>query len=108
MNKHVATITDANFETDVLQASKPVLVDYSATWCGPCRALEPAVDQIAERFEGRVVVGKVDVDENQRTASKYGVRGVPTLMLFKDGAVVATRVGAMSAAQLASFVENNI
>lgn len=108
MSTAIATITDTNFESQVLRAPQPVLLDYWARWCGPCKTMEPAVAQLAQQFADRLVVAKIDVDENQIAPARYGVRGIPTMMLFRDGAVVATRVGAMSAAQLASFVEGHL
>ena len=103
--KHV---TDASFEADVLQAQKPVLVDYWAEWCGPCRMIAPILDDIANDYEDKLQVAKMDVDKNQETPAKYGVRGIPTLMLFKNGQLTATKVGALSKAQLAAFVDGNL
>ena len=86
-------ITDASFEEVVLKSDKPVLVDFWATWCGPCRMLGPVIEELATEYEGRVVVGKVDVDNNQEFAAKYGVRNIPTVLVFKDGEVVGRQVG---------------
>ena len=102
--KHVS---DASFEQDVLKADTPVLVDYWAEWCGPCKMIAPILDEISRDYEGKLQVAKVNVDENNGTASKYGIRGIPTLMLFKNGAQVATKVGALSKSQLANFLRDN-
>ena len=101
-------ITDASFDEDVLQAEKPVLVDYWAEWCGPCRMIAPILDDIAKDFGDKLQVAKMDVDKNQEIPAKFGVRGIPTLMLFKNGQLAATKVGALSKAQLAAFVEGNL
>lgn len=89
------TITDQNFETEVLKSSQPVLIDFWAVWCGPCRAIAPIVEQLAGEYDGKVKIGKLDVDENPETAVKYGVRSIPTLLLFKNGQVVDTIIGAV-------------
>jgi thioredoxin 1 len=101
-------ITDDTFEQEVLQSNTPVLVDYWAEWCGPCKMIAPALDQIASEYEGRLKVAKLNIDENQSTPPKYGIRGIPTLMLFKNGNVEATKVGAVSKTQLAAFIDSNI
>jgi thioredoxin 1 len=103
--KHVS---DASFEADVLKAQGPVLVDYWAEWCGPCKMIAPVLDDIASTYEGKLTVAKLNIDENQETPAKHGVRGIPTLMLFKDGEVAATKVGALSKSQLAAFLDANI
>ncbi|MGD9872128.1 MAG: thioredoxin TrxA [Thauera sp.] len=103
--KHVS---DASFEQDVLKAEAPVLVDYWAEWCGPCKMIAPILDEIARDYEGRLQIAKVNVDENNATASKYGIRGIPTLMLFKNGAQVATKVGALSKSQLTLFLDSHL
>ncbi|WP_339450436.1 thioredoxin TrxA [Pseudomonas sp. EA_5y_Pfl2_R50] len=103
--KHVS---DASFEADVLKATGPILVDYWAEWCGPCKMIAPVLDEIASTYEGKLTVAKLNIDENQETPAKLGVRGIPTLMLFKDGEVAATKVGALSKSQLAAFIDANI
>ena len=103
--KHVS---DASFEADVLKAEGAVLVDYWAEWCGPCKMIAPVLDEIAETYKGKLTVAKLNIDENQETPAKQGVRGIPTLMLFKNGNVEATKVGALSKSQLAAFLDANI
>jgi thioredoxin 1 len=100
--------TDATFEQQVLKSDTPVLVDYWAAWCGPCKMIAPVLDEIARDYAGRLRVVKVNVDENQSVPARYGIRGIPTLMLFRDGAVLDTKVGAVSRSQLASFLDNHI
>ena len=107
-NEKIIHITDDTFEQEVLQADTPVLVDYWAEWCGPCKMIAPALDQIATEYQGRLKVAKLNIDENQSTPPKYGIRGIPTLMLFKNGNVEATKVGALSKTQLAAFIDSNI
>ncbi len=108
MSEKIIHITDDNFEQEVLQSNTPVLVDYWAEWCGPCKMIAPALDQIASEYQGRLKVAKLNIDENQSTPPKYGIRGIPTLMLFKNGNVEATKVGALSKTQLAAFIDSNI
>ena len=102
------SVTDDSFDQDVLGASEPVLVDFWAEWCGPCKMISPALEEIAEELGGRLTVAKLNIDENPLTPQKYGVRGIPTLMLFKDGQVAATKVGALPKSQLAAWVESVI
>ncbi|MDD2850920.1 MAG: thioredoxin [Desulfuromonadaceae bacterium] len=101
---NVLAFTDANFDRDVLQSDIPVLVDFWATWCAPCKAIAPLIDTVADEYAGKVKVGKVNVDENQVTPGKYGVRGIPTIVLFKNGAVVEQVVGAVPKSQLDALV----
>ncbi len=100
------TTEDGTFEQDVLQAQGPVLVDFWAEWCGPCKMIAPALEEIASEMDGRVTVAKLNIDDNPQTPQKYGVRGIPTLMLFKDGQVAATKVGAVGKSQLLEWVES--
>ncbi len=108
MSEHIQYVTDATFDTEVLQSPLPVLVDYWAEWCGPCRMIAPILDEIAKEYAGRLGVAKLNVDENQQTPQKYGIRGIPTLMLFKNGNIEATKVGALSKSQLAAFIDSHI
>jgi thioredoxin 1 len=107
-NPLIKYVTDASFEADVLQAAGIVLVDYWAEWCGPCKMIAPVLDELATDYQGRVTIAKVNVDENTATPAKYGIRGIPTLMLFKNGAVLATKVGALSKSQLAGFIDSHL
>ena len=104
----IQRVTDDTFEPEVLKADTPVLVDYWAEWCGPCKSIAPILDEVAREYEGRLKIAKINVDENQQVPAKFGIRGIPTLMLFKNGAVEATKVGAMSKSQLAAFIETNL
>lgn len=108
MSEHIVHITDDTFETEVLKAAQPVLVDYWAEWCGPCRMIGPILDELAVEYADRIKVCKLNVDENQNTPPKYGIRGIPTLMLFRNGQVEATKVGAQSKSQLAAFLDSNL
>ena len=101
-------ISDGSFENDVLKSELPVLVDYWAEWCGPCKVIAPVLEEIAAEYKGRMKVCKLDIDENTDTPPKYGIRGIPTLMLFKNGTVEATKVGALSKSQLTAFLDSNI
>ena len=101
-------VTDDTFEPEVLKSATPVLVDYWAEWCGPCKSIAPILDEVAREYDGRLKVAKINVDENQLTPAKFGVRGIPTLMLFKNGNLEATRVGALSKSQLTAFLDSNI
>jgi thioredoxin 1 len=108
MSEHIHHVTDDTFEPEVLQADKPVLVDYWAEWCGPCKMIAPLLDDIAKDYAGKLKVAKLNIDENQATPPKYGIRGIPTLMLFKNGNLAATKVGALSKSQLMAFIDSNI
>ena len=108
MSEHVMNVTDADFDAQVLQSGEPVLVDFWAEWCGPCKMIAPVVDEIAKSYAGRLKVAKVNIDENQQTPRAYAVRGIPTLMLFKDGKVQATQVGAVSKTQLQQLIDRSL
>ena len=106
--KDLQHVTDSTFDPEVLKSDTPVLVDYWAEWCGPCKSIAPILDEVAKEYEGRLKIAKINVDENQEIPRKYGIRGIPTLMLFKNGNVEATRVGALSKSQLTAFLDSNI
>lgn len=108
MSQGIVTVTDDTFEEEVLKSSGPVLVDYWAEWCGPCKMIAPVLEEIARDYAGRVKIAKLNIDENPSTPPKYGIRGIPTLMLFKNGAVEATKVGAVSKSQLSAFLDGNL
>mgnify|MGYP000725076236 FL=1 len=104
----ISHVTDDTFEAEVLKSDVPVLVDYWAEWCGPCKVIAPVLEEIAAEYDGKIRVCKLDIDSNEDTPPKYGIRGIPTLMLFKNGAVEATKVGALSKSQLTAFLDSNI
>jgi len=108
MTDSIKHVTDASFESDVLKSDIPVLVDYWAAWCGPCKMIAPLLDDAAKAYQGRVMIAKLNVDDNPDTAAKFGIRGIPTLMLFKDGKAAATKVGAMSKSQLTAFLDESL
>jgi thioredoxin 1 len=108
MSENIVHTTDTEWETDVLKSDKPVLVYYWAEWCGPCKMIAPILKEIADEYGDRLKIVKLDIDANQETPPKYGIRGIPTLMLFKGGEVEATKVGALSKSQLAAFLDSNI
>ncbi|HEX9584013.1 MAG TPA: thioredoxin TrxA [Gammaproteobacteria bacterium] len=108
MSENIVHITDETFEEDVLKSGQPVLVDYWAEWCGPCKAIAPILREIAEEYAGKLKIAKLNIDENPETPPKYGIRGIPTLMLFKDGNVEATKVGQLSKSQLSAFIDSNL
>ena len=108
MSDNIVYTSDDGFDADVLGADKPVLVDYWAEWCGPCKMIAPILDEIADEYSDRLKICKLDIDANQATPPKYGIRGIPTLMLFKNGELEATKVGALSKSQLQAFLDSNI
>jgi len=108
MSKNIIHLSDATFETEVLQSTTPVLVDYWAEWCGPCKMIAPILDEISKDYEGKLKIAKLNIDENAQTPAKFGIRGIPTLMIFKNGNVEATKVGALSKSQLITFIDSNI
>lgn len=108
MSDNITNVTDASFEEDVLKAEGPVLVDYWAEWCGPCKMIGPILEEVASDYAGRLKICKLNIDENSDTPPKFGIRGIPTLMLFKGGSVEATKVGALSKSQLIAFLDSNI
>lgn len=108
MSENIVHVTDETFEEEITKSQQPVLVDYWADWCGPCKMIAPILDEIATEYEGRVKIAKLNIDENPGTPPKYGIRGIPTLMLFKNGNVEATKVGAVSKSQLTAFLDSNI
>lgn len=107
-NELIKHVSDASFDADVIQADQPVLVDYWAEWCGPCKMIAPILDEVATSYDGRVTVAKMNVDQNREVPAKFGIRGIPTLMLFKSGQLAATKVGALSKAQLTAFIDANL
>ena len=108
MSEHIHHVTDDSFDPEVLQSATPVLVDYWAEWCGPCKMIAPILDEVAISYEGKLQIAKMNVDENRDIPAKFGIRGIPTLMLFKNGSVEATKVGALSKSQLTAFIDSHI
>ena len=108
MGGTIVHVTDETFERDVLKSDRPVLVDYWAEWCGPCKMINPILEEISEEYAGKLTIAKFNIDENPSTPPKYGIRGIPTLILFKDGNVEAIKVGAVSKSQLSAFIESNL
>ena len=108
MSDHITDVTDETFESEVLNSAEPVLVDYWAEWCGPCKMIAPVLEEIAVEYTGKIKVAKLNIDDNPGTPPRYGIRGIPTLMLFKNGEVEATKVGAVSKSQLTAFIDSNV
>ena len=108
MSENIVTLSDASFDTDVVNAAGPVLVDFWAEWCGPCKMIAPILSEVAVEYAGKVTIGKLNIDQNSETPPKFGIRGIPTLLLFKDGKVAATKVGALSKSQLTEFLDANV
>jgi thioredoxin 1 len=108
MSDKIVHITDASFEQDVIKSDTPVMVDFWAEWCGPCKMIAPVLDELADDYAGRLKICKLNVDSNTQTAPKFGIRGIPTLIIFKHGAVAGTKVGALSKSQLAAFIDSMI
>ena len=108
MSDSILHITDSSFEEEVLKSARPIMLDFWAEWCGPCKMIAPILDELAEQYKGKLTFAKINIDDNQKTPETYAVRGIPTLMLFKDGEVAATKVGAASKSQLEAFIDANI
>ncbi len=108
MSEHILYVTDATFDAEVLQSGTPVLLDYWAEWCGPCKQIAPILEDVSKEYSGKLKVAKLNIDENQETPAKYGIRGIPTLMLFKNGNIEATKVGALTKSQLTAFIDSNL
>jgi len=108
MNENIINVTDSTFDNEVIKSELPVLLDYWAEWCGPCKMIAPILDDIANEYGGKIKVAKINIDDNPNTPAKFGVRGIPTLMIFKSGSIEATKVGALSKSQLSAFIDSTI
>lgn len=108
MNENIINVTDSTFDDEVIKSELPVLLDYWAEWCGPCKMIAPILDNIANEYIGKIKVAKINIDDNPNTPAKFGVRGIPTLMIFKSGSIEATKVGALSKSQLSAFIDSTI
>jgi thioredoxin 1 len=108
MSENIKHVSDSSFEMDVLKSDKPVLVDFWAEWCGPCKMIAPILEEVAKEYEGKILIAKIDVDANQAVPAKFNIRGIPTLILFKNGVPAAQKVGALAKGQLTSFIDSNI
>ncbi|MDA0670412.1 MAG: thioredoxin TrxA [Proteobacteria bacterium] len=108
MNENIINVTDSTFDDEVIKSELPVLLDYWAEWCGPCKMIAPILDNIANEYIGKIKVAKINIDDNPNTPAKFGVRGIPTLMIFKSGSIEATKVGALSKSQLSTFIDSTI
>lgn len=108
MSDSILHVTDSSFEDEVLKSEQVIILDFWAEWCGPCKMIGPILEELAEQYKGKLTVAKINIDDNQTTPQTYGVRGIPTLIIFKDGDVVATKVGAASKSQLEAFIDTNI
>ena len=108
MSEHIKHVTDGSFKSEVLDSATPVLVDYWAEWCGPCKMIAPILEEVAKEYSGRLTVAKLNIDDNPKTPGEFGIRGIPTLILFKGGAAEATKIGALSKSQLTAFIDSNL